>query len=139
MLRYYYYIHNGIDTSHVAPLEEIRLKNIKQLLSERLRKNFSQFVIELSDEVKDDYLLSVKKAIVDFVLKDSTDEFKKPKSKLPEYRLELEIVPKPWHHKFEKSKNDIAKNLHSTNPCMTQVLKIWDTTFRFEKLYILIY
>lgn len=27
ILRYYYYIHNGIDTEHVAPLENIRIQN----------------------------------------------------------------------------------------------------------------
>lgn len=27
ILRYYYYIHNGIDTEHVAPLENVRIQN----------------------------------------------------------------------------------------------------------------
>ena len=71
ILRYYYYIHNGIDTEHVAPLETERLTNVLSLISQDLRQNHPQSVVDLSEEMKEDYLLSVKKAIVDFVLKDT--------------------------------------------------------------------
>lgn len=131
ILRYYYYIHNGIDTVHVAPLEEIRIKNMKDLIANRLLKNYPQHVADLSEEVRDDYLLSVKKAIVDFVLRDSrdTESDQTSKHKIPEYKQELELVPKPWHASFEKARYEIYKNLHSINPCMSQVLKLWYTSF----------
>lgn len=130
ILRYYYYIHNGIDTEHVAPLEDIRLQNVMSLITNKLKTNYQQSVVDLSDEVKEDYLLSVKKAIVDFVLRDSKDsEITKTKVKLPEYKLELEIVPKPWHASFERARSEISKNLHSINPCMSQVLKLWYNSF----------
>lgn len=132
ILRYYYYIHNGIDTEHVAPLENVRLQNVMSLINDRLRKNYQQSVIDLSDEVKEDYLLSVKKAIVDFVLRDSRDleSTEKTKAKIPEYKLELELVPKPWHASYEKARYEMARNLHSINPCMAQVLKLWYTSFK---------
>lgn len=131
ILRYYYYIHNGIDTVHVAPLEDIRLKNMKALIANKLLNNYPQYVADLSDEVKDDYLLSVKKAIVDFVLRDSRDNESDQTSrqKIPEYKQELELVPKPWHASFEKARYEIYKNLHSINPCMAQVLKLWYSSF----------
>lgn len=100
------------------------------LISEKLRNNYQNSVVNLSDEVREDYLLSVKKAIVDFVLRDSKDQDSdKSKSKIPEYKLELEIVPKPWHHNYVISRNEIHKNLHSINPCMAQVLKLWYASF----------
>ena len=130
ILRYYYYIHNGIDTEHVAPLENIRLQNVMSLITEKLRKTHAQTLVDLSDEVREDYLLSVKKAIVDFVLRDSREnDSEKPKEQLPEYKQELEVVPKPWHPSFEKSRNEISKNLHSINPCMSQVLLLWYSSF----------
>jgi dynein heavy chain len=130
ILRYYYYIHNGIDTEHVAPLENVRIQNVMSLISERLRKDYQNSVAILSDEVREDYLLSVKKAIVDFVLRDSKEqESDKYKAKIPEYKLELEVVPKPWHHNYVHSRNEIFKNLHSINPCMAQVLKLWYASF----------
>ena len=130
ILRYYYYIHNGIDTEHVAPLENERLKNVLSLISQDLRKNHPQTVVDLSEEMKEDYLLSVKKAIVDFVLKDTREQDQvDPKQVVAEYKSELNIVPKPWHHSFDKAKLEISTSLHSINPCMLQVLKLWYTSF----------
>ena len=132
ILRYYYYIHNGIDTEHVAPLEDVRIRNVMSLISIKLRKNFPSSLLNLSDEVREDYLLSVKKAIVDFVLRDSreAENNEKPPEILPEYRMELLVVPKPWHSSFERARAEIAKNLHPINPCMAQVLKIWYTNYK---------
>jgi len=132
ILRYYYYIHNGIDTEHIAPLEAIRLTNVMALIPDTLRKMRKDSVLDLSEEVREDYLLSVKKAIVDFVLRDSRDaeSDKSAEVKLPEYKLELEIVPKPWHANFERARYDVSKNLHAINPCMCQLLLLWYTSFK---------
>jgi dynein heavy chain len=136
ILRYYYYIHNGIDTEHVAPLEQARVVKVMSLLTEKLRKNYPQLVADLTDEVREDYMLSVKKAIVDFVLRDDSKEIEDEKSnklrsdEMPEYKLELAAVPKPWHHAYEKNRKEIDKNLHLINPCMAQLLKLWHTSFK---------
>lgn len=131
ILRYYYYIHNGIDTEHIAPLEAIRLQNVMSLIPERIRKKARQSLQDLSEEVREDYLLSVKKAIVDFVLRDSRDsEGEKTTEKVPEYKLELEIVPKPWHASFERARYDVTRNLHTINPCMCQLLLLWHASFK---------
>jgi dynein heavy chain len=130
ILRYYYYIHNGIDTEHVAPLEDERLRNVLSLISQDLRRNHQQTVVDLSEEMKEDYLLSVKKAIVDFVLKDAREQNSEGLNNTTlEYKAELDVVPKPWHHSFEKARFEISKNLHSINPCMLQVLRLWYTSF----------
>ena len=49
ILRYYYYIHNGIDTEHVAPLENIRIQNTLGMKRKKLKKyiNFYNWTIEL--------------------------------------------------------------------------------------------
>ncbi len=134
ILRYYYYIQNGIDTEHVAPLENSSIQKVMSLLKEILKTNHPQLVVDLSDEVREDYLMSVKKAIVDFVLRDSKEleaEQAKLKLSIPEYKLELDIVPKPWHQSFERARNEISKNLHSINTCMAQVLKLWHISFKY--------
>lgn len=134
ILRYYYYIHNGIDTEHVAPLENIRIQNVLSMIRDKFKKNYPSHVGDLCEEVKEDYLLSVKKAIVDFVLRDSRDitiDEQSKERKVPEYRLELDIVPKPWHASFERARYEIHKNLYSINPCMAQLLKLWHTSFKF--------
>lgn len=71
MLRYYYYINNGIDTDHIASVEESWIDNMLDRVAPHLRNGREDTIEKLRDEVSEEYLLSVKKAIVDFVLKDT--------------------------------------------------------------------
>ena len=69
MLRYYYYIHNGIDTRYVASINQRWFKRIMTMVPRRLLKNQKE-IKKIHEEIKDDYLFAVKKSIVDFVLKE---------------------------------------------------------------------
>ncbi|KAL3855114.1 hypothetical protein ACJMK2_014343, partial [Sinanodonta woodiana] len=129
ILRYYYYIHHGIDTEHVAPMEDSWLENVLALVSERLKDGHLETIDNLSDEMREDYLLSVKKAIVDFVLRDPREKDEDKKVKLLPHREELEVVPKPWHKSYLQSLDLMSQNLHVTNPCMLQVLDLWHVSF----------
>ncbi|RKO94242.1 dynein heavy chain and region D6 of dynein motor-domain-containing protein [Blyttiomyces helicus] len=63
MQRYYYYITNGIDTHHVAEMEDEWLSNVLELLPERLKALHRPSLAILSGEMREDYHMSVKKAI----------------------------------------------------------------------------
>ncbi|XP_078488802.1 dynein axonemal heavy chain 7 isoform X2 [Ciona intestinalis] len=127
ILRYYYYIHNGIDTEHVAPMEDSWLENVLQMVPKRL-KNLAESIETLSDEMREDYLLSVKKAIVDFVLRDPREKEEEAPVLLP-HRAELEVVPKPWYRSYVNGANLIRENLNVTNPTMMAVLDLWHVSF----------
>ena len=60
--RYYNYIHCGIDTDHVAPMEASWLQNILGLVPTHLRSRL-QTIEQLSEEITEDYLFSMKKSI----------------------------------------------------------------------------
>ncbi|XP_067686354.1 dynein axonemal heavy chain 7-like [Haliotis asinina] len=129
ILRYYYYIHNGIDTEHVAPMEDSWLENVLFLVPQTLKGGHDETIENLSDEMREDYLLSVKKAIVDFVLKDPREKDEDKKEKLLPHREELAVVPKPWNKSFLGGLEQMTHHLHVTNPCMLQVLDLWHVSF----------
>jgi len=70
LCRYNYYITHGIDTEHIAPLDRSWIARVLALLAPRLRQDRDELIVCLIDEMREDYLLSVKKAIIDFVLRD---------------------------------------------------------------------
>lgn len=93
---------------------------------------------QIEDEIREDYLLSVKKAIVDFVLKDPSDPNidglhktnTEESSVTLEHRRELAVVPKPWHGFFLSAQHFCRLHLHVTNRCMLQVLDLWFSQFK---------
>ncbi|XP_033628553.1 dynein heavy chain 7, axonemal-like isoform X2 [Asterias rubens] len=129
ILRYYYYIHNGIDTEHVAPMEDSWLINVLHLVSNDLKTGHSETIENLSDEMREDYLLSVKKAIVDFVLRDPREKEEDKEETKPPHRTELSIVPKPWYKSFIAAQTATSQDLNITNPTMLQVLELWHVSF----------
>lgn len=70
LLRYYYYIMHGIDNVHIGPIDVKMMKNIIALVPVKWREHFPEILTQLEKDALDDYMLSVKKSIVDFVLQD---------------------------------------------------------------------
>eukprot|EP00117_Sycon_ciliatum_P025270 scpid3533/ scgid21010/ Dynein heavy chain 7, axonemal; Axonemal beta dynein heavy chain 7; Ciliary dynein heavy chain 7; Dynein heavy chain-like protein 2; hDHC2 len=130
MLRYYYYIQHGIDTKFISPMEDTWIEAIMRFVPRPLRQRFGKDVEELCDEVRDRYLLSVKKAIVDFVLKDPhAPEFNIEDR--PAHRREIAICPKPWADDFEGSMSSIHKGLINcaTNRIQADILALWERQY----------
>lgn len=69
-LRYYYYIMHGVDNDHIPPMENATLNNILKLVPHKWQRKFKETLSQVIKEAIDDYKLSVKKSIVDFVLQD---------------------------------------------------------------------
>ncbi|XP_060137433.1 dynein axonemal heavy chain 7 isoform X1 [Zootoca vivipara] len=134
ILKYYYYIRHGIDTEHVAPMEDSWLEHVLALVPQHL-KVLSESIYALSDEMREDYLLSVKKAIVDFVLRDPREKEEDKKQVLPPHREEMEIVPKPWYRSFLAARAYINEHLYALNPTMLAVLDLWQTSFKNLRLF----
>lgn len=73
--------------------------------------------------------------IVEYVRKDP--QGKKLEEVLPEHRIELAALSKlkPWHKSIKDASALIEENLYTINPCMLQLMYLWETTFRFVFCY----
>ncbi|XP_049773091.1 dynein axonemal heavy chain 7 [Schistocerca cancellata] len=133
VLRYYYYIHHGIDTVHVPPLENEWIRNIQTRIPNKLKK-WGSLIEDTTAEVKEDFILNMKKAVVDFVLQDPTEGNNKMKEFDSPHRQELKEMSKTWHAAHQDAKSKIYKNLHAINPCLSQILDLWHKSFNDLRL-----
>jgi dynein heavy chain, axonemal len=127
-MRYYYYIKHGIDTVHVAPLDKRVLNRVLRLIPKKLTK-WNDVLDSIVVEMKEDYITAVKKAVIDFVLGDALSK-KINKQEESNHRAELKEMSMKWRHRFEENRVKIRRNLFAINPCLSQILEIWYTTFK---------
>ena len=130
LLRYHYYIQNGIDTVHVAPMAVSWQQRIATLIPNKLRSNFVNTLEDLTDEIKEDYLMSVKKAIVDFVLKDPMDREEETEVVLPTHRQEMMMLPKPWEKSFAQNLKLISNILYTSNAVIGRLVNLWHKSYQ---------
>ncbi|XP_044073688.1 dynein axonemal heavy chain 7 isoform X2 [Siniperca chuatsi] len=132
-MRYNYYIQKGIDLENVAPLEDSWLENIQDMVPCHL-KSLSTPLELLVKEIKEDYVLSVKTAILKYTFRHSRENDKDKVKDLPPHRLELKVLPKPWNKAFVHARKRMRDKLHSINPTMLQVLSLWHVCYKNLRL-----
>lgn len=97
---------------------------------------------QLEDEIREDYLLQVKRAIISFVLKDPSDpnidglgtpeeENEKEVSSRLNYRKELAVLPRPWSTSFIASRKFCQTHLNFSNPVLMRILDLWFVHYEY--------
>ena len=76
--RYDYYVEVGIAGKHIAPFRQVWIENVLSLLPPHRPANLSeeyyqQLLEEAVDEMKDDYIYSMRKAILHYVLRSPVE------------------------------------------------------------------
>lgn len=74
LLRYYYYILHEVDDARAGTLDSDTLKKITSMVSTEWQKRHKECFDQLIRELKSDYVTSMKKSIVDFVLQEPFEE-----------------------------------------------------------------
>ncbi|CAF0812221.1 unnamed protein product [Brachionus calyciflorus] len=134
MERYYFYIDKSINIEMIAPLPENQFENFYRFVPEYLKNSNVQTVKEvselLSDEIVNDYVYSMKKSIVDYVLMN-LDERKRLKiDAVPKlFRLKTIRAPVPWHNEYARSSSWIHTNLHIVNRINSLLKDLWSNEF----------
>eukprot|EP00794_Sanderia_malayensis_P008808 gene8808-9750_t len=132
--RYYHYIMNGIPcTSVLAQDKEIMERVMADRIPTHLKHgncNFIKIIEELKSEVDDDYHFSLRKAIVDYILKDEGEKRRLHISSIPKsFKTSCIRAPVPWHQSCITIKNVMKNHLFTVNPVMTELQKIWCKRF----------
>lgn len=81
-------------------------------------------------------MLSVKKAIVDFVLKDPNDPLPKTAVNTTKERSEVKELSKLFKDSYIVSKKYLLNNLHIVNPLLGHLLDLWFKSYRYFILFI---
>lgn len=74
LLRYYYYILHEVDDDRAGTLDSDTLKKITSMVSTEWQERHAECFDQLIRELKSDYVTSMKKSIVDFVLQEPFEE-----------------------------------------------------------------
>eukprot|EP01135_Chromosphaera_perkinsii_P007265 Nk52_evm73s745 gene=Nk52_evmTU73s745 len=140
LFRYYYYAQNGIDSDAIAPLEEEHVANVMEMLP--LPEDFQDIpslkdeVENLQQEMHDDYILSLKRSIVDYILFDENERKRLKIEQIPvNYEPRVIRAPVPWHNTFEQAYSNMEQILHITNPSILQLLNLWELTYKDFRLF----
>lgn len=97
-------------------------------------KKWSEILMQGVNEIREDFMLAMKKAIVDFVLRDpSFVETVSAEVSTP-LRTELVQMSSNWKPSIEQAKLKLERNLHVVNPCLANLLDLWYTNFRKLRL-----
>ncbi|CAH1130366.1 unnamed protein product [Ceutorhynchus assimilis] len=132
MLRYYYYVKHGVDTVHVAPLDEKVLNRVLSLVPRKLMV-WSDILTNTVADIREDFMMANKKAIIDFVLQDPafltgvTDEH-------TPFKKERKQIGSSFRPAFDYAKTRMHRTLHAINPCLSVLLDIWFSRFRKLRL-----
>ncbi|XP_061175178.1 dynein axonemal heavy chain 3-like [Saccostrea echinata] len=130
--RYYYYIEKGIKRSMLAPQDPEVMKNVKKLIPERLCTSLELKWLneDLSEEVNNDYEFSLRKAIVDYILKDPKEKERLHIKWTPlPFPQRIIRAPVPWHETYRERKDYNTNHLFITNAIMQELQNIWFDQF----------
>ncbi|CAH1117610.1 unnamed protein product [Phaedon cochleariae] len=132
MLRYYYYVKHGVDTVHVAPLDQKVLSRVLALVPRKLMV-WEETLSESIKDVKEDFMMAVKKAIIDFVLQDP-NFVKRHGETESSHKKELRNIGNSFRPNYNSAKLKMERSLHIINPCLAAVLDLWYKNYRNLRL-----
>ena len=95
-----------------------------------IQEQYSELIAQLKSEVFQDYNFSLRKAIVDYILKDEAEMERLFIKSVPQPALSQCLrAPVPWSDIYQVSKSYMEKHLFITNPLMAALQNLWHEKF----------
>lgn len=126
--RYYYYVTQGVPAADIAHMPEETMANVHARLLPKLvcNQEWAGVRQRLHEEVQQDYLQSVQKATVDYVLLDSSEMARLKIGSVPRGPPQRTIrAPVPWHTSLNAAREAQAAQLFTTNRVMAELQQLW--------------
>ena len=126
--RYKYYVLEGVSQSDLPPMPEDTMKNVHSRLLKKLLVNpdWKSLRLSLQEEVLEDYNLSLKKAIIDYVLKDRTEMKRLKIGSIPRVHPQRAIrAPVPWEDSIRSARDAQNQQLFIGSIVMTELHHLW--------------
>ncbi|MEW5311652.1 MAG: hypothetical protein WDW38_003348 [Sanguina aurantia] len=142
ILRYYYYIEVGLDEAHVAPFRQEWAANVLQLVPQGPSEHVSQafydtLVCSTLEEMCHEYVYSMKKAMIDYVITSSVERARLNLGPL-EQLLALPTptqeswsavvgrrLPPSWHINVDTAREEVAWTLQTLSANALELSKLW--------------
>lgn len=138
--RYTHYAQNGIDDDLIAEMKTDWVRNVVRAMPSLsgvvANDDVDALVSSVVEEMQDDYVLSVKKSMLDYVLKDAQEQKRlgitllPPECSAPEWGWGagkiFALTPIEWQNSVDSAKEAMINDLFITEEPMKQLLALWD-------------
>ncbi|EDV21418.1 uncharacterized protein TRIADDRAFT_60039 [Trichoplax adhaerens] len=133
--RYHNLIYKAIPNTVVQPLNPEWIENAYHLVPQQLRISYKEHVKKLTEQMDECYYLSVKKAILDYILLDKQEQKRlgiatRPKLPLPAGREYF-----PWHESMSEAKQNLESSLFTTHAVTRELINLWITKYNNFRLF----
>nr|XP_006820578.1 PREDICTED: dynein heavy chain 3, axonemal-like [Saccoglossus kowalevskii] len=138
--RYHYYITKGIHNDMLAPQPRDLMEHVRSRLPHKIKDNpeLEGMRKDLVSEIDSDFDFSLRKSIVDYILKDANEKKRLHIDWIPRsFPWRTIRAPVPWHQSYAESKGLNETHLFITNPIMLELQNLWHNRFgslRFVRL-----
>lgn len=137
IVRYFYYVEVGIRDDEIAPLKEEWPVHVMELVPPEPPRGVSQefydnLLRESRREMEDDYLCSMKRAIVDYCLQNPFErqrlnlEALEPLVDVPRpAKLKRAELPEQWGIAVDQARENVAWTLQTLSPNALELSALW--------------
>ncbi|XP_053550231.1 dynein axonemal heavy chain 3 [Bombina bombina] len=130
--RYFFYINLGIQTEMLAHQEKEQMHRILANVPNKLSKNsvLEKLMKNIKEEIESDYYTSLRKSIVDYILKDPEEKDRLFIANIPHsFPHRVIRAPVPWHLSCRNAYKWNEEHLFIVNPMMLSLQHLWFTEF----------
>ncbi|GAB1598116.1 dynein heavy chain 3, axonemal-like [Argonauta hians] len=122
--RYYSLVAIAIDTDYVTPFTGQLLKNMPCSCTNdaKLGATFPKLTNQLLKEIEEDYTEAIKKAILDYILLDPSEQARLGVFIQPQAISFMKHDGFPWHSSANEAKSFLKNNLFITHPVNAAIL-----------------